>query len=355
MTFTFLPTRRSPKKKTCFGLFLFLLAAVSFLSFFSSCRLYRLEKKLDPVNAEFISKVKYIITSKERKIFLEMPDSEKEAFKKNFWKIRDPDPDTEENEFKMEYMERIDTAAEIFLGEGMPGWLTDRGRIYVLFGPPLERLTYPPGSYSGNSGREIWYYGSFPVVFVDSTNTGQYKLVTYDLTGLRNINLMYMHELSKAQNQAFGAPEEAKDAFDFTWRIHKDNIGENRIEGVVEIDIPYKAIWLLSEDDILKTVLDVQLELKGFEGEIIWRYEGAFEVAVQESELPDKKEKTYKMEIPFILERDFSRLHLGKNLLYAVVRNRTGEAEAKKVMPFNIKNDKTPYQNQKGQRKSQRR
>jgi GWxTD domain-containing protein len=341
-------TRRPALEKFPLGLVFLLVSAASFLFFSSSCRLYRLEKRLDPVNAEFISKVKYIITSKERKIFLELPDSEKEAFKKNFWDIRDPDPDTEENEFKVEYMERIDTAAEIFAGEGMPGWLTDRGRIYVLFGPPLERLTYPPGGFAGNSGREIWYYGSFPVVFVDSANTGQYKLVTYDLTGLRSINLMYMHEFSKAQLQAFSAPDKAKEAFDFTWRIHEDIIGENRIEGVIKIDIPYKVIWLLSEGDILKTVLDVHLELKDVEGKIIWKYEGAFAVAIRENELQEKTEKNYKMEIPFILDRDFSRLRLGKNLLYAVVRNRTGEAEAKKVMDFKVKDENNPLRNQRG-------
>ena len=335
MTCLCFSTGRSASEKSHLGLLFFLSTTALFLFFSSSCRLYRLEKKLDPVNAEFISKVKYIISSKERKIFLELPDSEKEAFKKNFWYIRDPDPDTEENEFKMEYMERIDTASNIFLGEGMPGWLTDRGRIYILFGPPLERLTYPPGSYAGSSGQEVWYYGNFPVVFVDSTNSGQYELVTYDLTGLRSINLMYMHEFSKAQFQAFGYPDEAKEAFDFTWRIHEGNIGEEKTEGIIEIEIPYKVIWLLSEGDMLKTVLDVQLELKDFEGKIIWRCERAFEVEVQENEF--QKEKEFIMEIPFILDRDLPRLHMGKNLLYAVVRNRTGEAEAKKVMEFNIR------------------
>lgn len=335
MTCLSISTKREALEKSYLGLLFFLLSAALFLFSSSSCRLYRLERKLDPVNAEFISKVKYIISSKERKIFLELPVSEKEAFKKNFWHIRDPDPDTEENEFKMEYMERIDTAAEIFAGEGMPGWLTDRGRIYVLFGPPLERLTYPPGSYAGSSGQEVWYYGNFPVVFVDSANSGQYKLVTYDLTGLRSINLMYLHEFSKAQFQAFSAPDKAKEAFDFTWRIHQDVVEDNKIEGIIEIEIPYKIIWLLPDGDILKTVLDVQLELKDFEGKIIWRYEGAFEVAVQENEFQEEKE--YNMKIPFIVERDLSSLRLGENLLYAVVRNRTGEAEAKKVMEFNIR------------------
>lgn len=67
------------------------------------------------MNAEFLSKVRYIINKKERKIFLELPDSEKERFKDEFWERRDPDPETEENEFKMEYFNRIEKANDLFM------------------------------------------------------------------------------------------------------------------------------------------------------------------------------------------------------------------------------------------------
>jgi len=188
------------KSKTIPVALCLLLLSFSFLVFFSSsCRLYELERKLNPVNAEFLSKVRYIITSKERKIFLELPDSEKEQFIEEFWKRRDPDSDTEENEFKMEYLNRVEKATELFVSEAKPGWLTDRGRIYILFGPPMERLTYPMGADTYTHCREIWYYGAFPVVFVDSTCTGIYSLITYDLSSIRELNLVYMHELNKAQ------------------------------------------------------------------------------------------------------------------------------------------------------------
>ena len=180
----------------------FLLLSSCFLVFFSSsCRLYNIERKLDPVNADFISKVRYILTKKERKIFLELPDSEREQFIEEFWERRDPDPDTEENEFKMEYFSRVEKTTELFRSEVKPGWVTDRGRIYILFGPPTDRYTYPMGG--GSSGcREVWYYGAFPVVFIDSTCTGTYSLVTYDLSNIREFNLMYMAELTRAQGIA---------------------------------------------------------------------------------------------------------------------------------------------------------
>jgi GWxTD domain-containing protein len=311
----------------------FLLLSSSFIVFFSSsCRLYNLERKLDPANAEFLSKVRYIITRKERKIFLELPDSEKEQFIKEFWERRDPDPDTEENEFKMEYFNRIERATELFMGEAWPGWITDRGKIYVLFGPPTERIRYPMAVDRYSGCREICYYGAFPVVFVDSSCTGIYSLVTYDLTDIRELNLMYMQELSKAQDTF----SKENRFFDFRWRVKKEIVEDNRVEGTITIEMPYGDIWYKSEGDMLKTVLDVHLELKDFEGSLIWEHEEAFEIAIKEAELKDKQNKMYEIEIPLILEHNLEKLRQGKNLLHALIINRTGGEELKKVMEFRL-------------------
>lgn len=315
----------------------FLLLSSSFLVFFSSsCRLYNIERKLDPVNADFISKVKYIITRKERKIFLELPNSEREQFIEKFWERRDPDPDTEENEFKMEYFNRIEKASDLFIGEAKPGWLTDRGRIYILFGPPMDRMRYPMGGDPYSRCREIWYYGAFPVVFIDSTCTGIYSLVTYDLTNIRQYNLMYMHELTKAQASAQATFGKEKKFFDFKWRVKKDVVEADRVEGTITIEIPYGNIWYKSEGDMLETVLDVRLELKDSEGSLIWEYEEAFEIAITEDELREKQKKMYEMEIPLILEKDLERLRQGKNLLQVRIINRTGGEKLKKVMEFRL-------------------
>lgn len=325
------------KSKTIPLALCFLLLSSSFLVFFSSsCRLYNLERKLDPVNADFLSKVRYIITRKERKIFLELPQSEREQFIEEFWERRDPDPDTEENEFKMEYFNRIEKASDLFIGEAKPGWLTDRGRIYVLFGPPMDRMRYPMGGDPYSRCREIWYYGAFPVVFIDSTCTGIYSLVTYDLTNIRQYNLMYMHELTKAQASAQATFGKEKKFFDFKWRVKKDVVEADRVEGTITIEIPYGNIWYKSEGDMLETVLDVRLELKDSEGSLIWEYEEAFEIAITEDELREKQKKMYEMEIPLILEKDLERLRQGKNLLHALIINRTGGEKLKKVMEFRL-------------------
>ena len=75
--------------------------------------------------------VPYIITGAEKKAFLALQtDEERENFIENFWRRRDPDPDTEENEFREQYYERIAYANEHYTS-GIPGWKTDRGRIYI--------------------------------------------------------------------------------------------------------------------------------------------------------------------------------------------------------------------------------
>jgi GWxTD domain-containing protein len=314
------------------------LVLISFISLFfsSSCRLYKLERELDPENAEFLNKVRYIITGKERKIFLELPDAEKEEFKKEFWKRRDPDPSTEENEFKMTYFNRMESADELFVSEGRPGWLTDRGRIYILFGPPTDRITYPMGGDPYSRCREIWYYGNFPVVFIDQTCTGTYRLVTYDLSSLRSLNLMYMHELSLAQARAQDTIRGERKFIDFDLDVKKTVVEEDRVEGAVTINIPYADLWFKAEEEMLSTVLDVKLQVKDAEGAVLWEYEESFDVEISEQELKEGMKKEYNMEIPFVWDKDVDKLRKGKNKLFASLKNRTGGEELRKIREFTI-------------------
>ncbi|HUK26307.1 MAG TPA: GWxTD domain-containing protein [Terriglobales bacterium] len=89
--------------------------------------------------------VVYIITPEERQAFLQLSnDEERDQFIEAFWQRRDPTPDTEENEFKEEHYRRIEYANEHFAA-GIPGWKTDRGRMYITFGPPDEIDSHPSG------------------------------------------------------------------------------------------------------------------------------------------------------------------------------------------------------------------
>jgi GWxTD domain-containing protein len=138
--------------------------------------------------------VTYIITDEERKAFKKLAtDDERERFIEEFWRRRDPDPDTDENEFKEEYYERIAYANEHF-ASGIPGWKTDRGRIWIMFGKPDGQETHPMGgmydrpSHEGGGSTstypfETWFYRYLPGVgsgieieFVDPTGSGEYRL-----------------------------------------------------------------------------------------------------------------------------------------------------------------------------------
>src|SRR5438046_946229 len=138
--------------------------------------------------------VAYIITDEERKAFKKLEtDDERERFIEEVWRRRDPDPDPDEYEFREEYYERIAYANEHYTS-GIPGWKTDRGRIYIMWGKPDEIETHPSGgayereSYEGGGSTstypfERWFYRYLPGVgsgieleFVDPTGSGEYRL-----------------------------------------------------------------------------------------------------------------------------------------------------------------------------------
>src|SRR6266704_3667667 len=106
----------------------------------------RLKKELETPYRKWLNEdVSYIITDEERSAFKRLQnDEEREQFIENFWLRRDPTPDTIENEFKEEHYRRIAYTNEQF-ASGIPGWKTDRGRIYITYGPPDEKETHPSG------------------------------------------------------------------------------------------------------------------------------------------------------------------------------------------------------------------
>jgi GWxTD domain-containing protein len=138
--------------------------------------------------------VAYIITPQERDAFKKLKtNEEREQFIELFWRRRDPDPDTDENEYREEYYERIAYANEHY-SSGIPGWKTDRGRIYIMYGKADEVETHPMGgnydrpSYQGGGSTttypfEIWFYRYLPgigsgieIEFVDPTGSGEYRI-----------------------------------------------------------------------------------------------------------------------------------------------------------------------------------
>jgi len=144
--------------------------------------------------------VVYIITPKEKDVFLQLEtDRERDIFIEAFWKHRDPNPDTPENEFKTEHFRRINYANLWFGREGPgKGWRTEMGRIYIILGEPnqvekYENLTevYPVVIWFYNGMDEYGLPNSFNVVFFKRTAIGEYELYSPVKFGPQSLLIHY--------------------------------------------------------------------------------------------------------------------------------------------------------------------
>jgi GWxTD domain-containing protein len=155
----------------------------------------KLRKELEGPYKKWMNEdVVYIITDEERQAWKRLAtDEEREQFIEQFWLRRDPTPDTVENEFKEEHYRRIAYANERY-ASGIPGWKADRGRIYIMYGPPDEIEdhssggTYerPPEEGGGTTSTypfQQWRYRyiegvgtNIIIEFVDPTMSGEFHM-----------------------------------------------------------------------------------------------------------------------------------------------------------------------------------
>lgn len=154
-----------------------------------------LERELAGAFKKWIEQdVSYIITDEERDVFKNLQnDEEREQFIEQFWLRRNPDPESMDNDYREEHYRRIAYANQHF-PSGIPGWKADRGRIYIMWGPPDEIDAHPSGGHynrpmeegGGSTSTypfETWRYRyiegvgqNIELEFVDPTLTGEYRL-----------------------------------------------------------------------------------------------------------------------------------------------------------------------------------
>lgn len=174
------------------ALFLFLTSAIALAGQNDLCGNRRPIRGPDPepVYSWWLDQdVRWIITPEERAAFKRLQnDAERNQFIEQFWVRRDPTPDTAENKFKDEHYRRMMYANEHF-GSSVPGWRTDRGRIYIMEGPPDEITSDTAKSTDDKGGtldlpRQTWHYAKLPsdgkpadLQFVDVTRKGEYHYV----------------------------------------------------------------------------------------------------------------------------------------------------------------------------------
>lgn len=257
----------------------------------SGCATVRLEKRLDPDSRTFLSEVRYIVTAKERRTFRNLPAAERPAFIAAFWAQRDPDPATEENEFKVQYYQRIEEANFLFNeGRGSePGWLQDRGRIYILLGPPDTRAQYPRGMTFYDVPAEVWLYGWFPIYFYDANWTGDYRLEPDSAIQLAAI----------LKTQLMLKPEVASQAGSLDFRVELRTDGPGRRS--LSVLVPYRKIWFKDEDDRLRTVLTVQVAAFDAKEARVWETSAEKRLDFEAGELVKLGRAELEIEIPLSL------------------------------------------------------
>ena len=140
------------------------------------------------------SSVKWIILFAEEETFSKIQSNQDRLqFVDKFWQRRDPDPDTVENEFRLEYCGRMGETAKF--QSGIPGWKTDRGHIYVLWGKP-DDIQQGRADFDGmkNILFERWHYkhidglgDGFTVTFIDPTESKEFRFSTEDRERMLNL------------------------------------------------------------------------------------------------------------------------------------------------------------------------
>ena len=280
------------------------------------CASAGLEKRLDPSGRDFLSKARYLVTREERRTFLNLPPSEREAFIAEFWKKRDPDPETEDNAFRDEYFRRIDQANRLFSDGGEPGWLQDRGRIYILLGPPSDRAAYPRGVTFYGLPTEYWTYGFFPIIFVDRDWTGNYKLEPYSANQLA--------EIMSAQLDLKPRVKSEKAALEARVEVAPRSGG-----ALVRVLVPYKKIWFSSQDGRLTAVLTLDVSVEGQGGAKVREARAEKALDFSEEELPALIEEDLVLEVGLELKP-------GPYVLVARLENGADGSRLFRTVPFKL-------------------
>jgi len=297
-----------------------LIFALFFPSFLSlSCKTIGQVRALDKEGRAFYSQVGYIISRKEKKIFLELPPANRGKFIEEFWKRRDPDPETKENEFKEEYLTRIATANKLFRGGGKEGFIQDRGRIFILLGSPDEMYTESVGKFANAKSYEIWNYQiqhQIQLTFVDFNGDGEYTLIRPDTRALQIIN--------SAQTRLQNPGSSDEELFDFSADVKQEETV------FLLIRIPYRNFWFKEAgENKLEQTLAVDLKVIDSSGKEIWRHQQDYDLVVREEEAEKLSGKEYSIRIPLEFKK-------GSYTGDLTLDDRVGERTQKKRLAFTI-------------------
>jgi len=276
-------------------------------------------RSLPAEDKQFLSEVRYIITKGEKRVFSSLGAAERAQFIEEFWKKRDPSPGSDENEYRVEYYRRIDYANRVFR-EGSSGWLTDRGRAYILLGDPERRNAYPSGYSFYERPLEIWYYRYFTLIFIDHTFTGIYKLEPQSAQQLGVIT-------SSQMNVRPDILTPKRNLFDFEIRVEATAPGA----GKLIIDVPYDKLNMIQgagQAAAIETTLKIDVLVSGPKDEEVLRKQEAHPVSLQPGAL-DTLSKNLSIQLPLSLVP-------GKYAVLVTLENTADKSQVSKKLKFKL-------------------
>jgi GWxTD domain-containing protein len=325
-----------------------------------------LKSPVDSNSQKFLDYVRYIITSHEERIFREMPPDDRGEFIMDFWARRDSNPSTPENEFRSVYYTRLAVADKAFRA-GIPGWMTDKGRIYILLGPPTDVIKKTSGDKSTEISRnqrqlstnlleegtfterptDIWIYNQYPdyfagplrLTFVDYEGTGNYKLTTDVEVKPFSMMSPIQSDPDKEKYQWIGEIEgsESLPAFlpflDYSkslGEIQKNKDGTYTVE--CAFDIPYRSIKYQKRDDGWDYDLELSVEVKFVGEKGSYRENKLIKKYISSENLNTNISQRYNLVESFVVP-----LNKGKNEIYFSVRDNILQKRLRKLDIVEIK------------------
>ena len=347
--------------------FLCLLAVVALLLHSACASSHKILKPpVDSNSQKFLDIIRYIITPQEERIFREMPPEDRGEFIMDFWARRDSDPSTPENEFRSVYYTRLAVADKAFRA-GIPGWMTDRGRIYILLGPPMDVIKKAMGEKSTEFSKaqrelssnlleegtftekptDIWIYNQYPdyfagplrLTFVDYDSTGNYKLTTDVEVKPFSMMSPIQSDPDMVKYQWIGEIEGSKSLpamlpfLDYSkslGEIQKSKDGTYTVE--CAFDIPYRAIRYQKKDDGWDYHLELSIEVKFVGEKSSYRENKEIRKHISSENLKKNFSERYT-----IMQSFFVPLNIGKNEIYFSVRDNIRQKRLRKLDIVEIK------------------
>jgi GWxTD domain-containing protein len=353
----------------------------------------KVKKEKKDAYKKWLEEVSPILTEEEKKAFLKLEtDDERETFIAEVWIRRDPDPDTEINEFKEEYYERMQYANEHF-SSGIPGWKTDRGQIYLRWGKPDSIESHPTGGqydrpyYEGGGSTstypfEIWFYRNLPGIdsglefeFVDKTGSGEYKLAyspdekdallyipgagqtlaetyfgvskTERILGRNNLNYGRAQdspfERLRINSAAFGTPPVNRrqsifdttdaaidnNAIEFDMRVDFYKMSDERVAAMISIQTENRGLQFTNNAGIETATLNISGNVISVADRRVGRFEEVVSTTTTLSELRQAKERKS------VYQKSMTLLP-GTYKVQALVRDVKTGAAGRRVLSFNV-------------------